>query len=150
MWILLLQGDPEEHFSPALGLPRWAAIVPHQSLMWFGRTWRGRAGPRVISRAVTSETHFPTIKEREKLSGPNIARFHDIESNICMCVCECVCERKSSTSPPQSLTDTHSFPTLNSDRAFPNVFTYEENHLSQKREISALILRDKQIWGVTC
>lgn len=58
--------------------------------MWFGRTWRGRAGPKVISRAVTSETHFPTIKEREKLSGPNIARFHGIESNICVCVCVCV------------------------------------------------------------
>ena len=114
MWILLLQGHPEERFSPTLGLPRWGCYRPTSapgSLMWFGRTWRGRAGPKVISRAVTSETHFPTIKEREKLSGPNIARFHGIESNICMCVCVCVCVCVyvcvSCTSPPQSLTDTH-------------------------------------------
>lgn len=84
----------------------WGAFQPHSGplllgcyrptsvlgfLMWFGRTWWGRAGPKVISRAVTSETHFPTIKEREKLSGPNIACFHGIESNICMCVSMCVC-----------------------------------------------------------
>lgn len=79
-------------FQPHSGPPSPGCYHPTSdpgSLMWFGRTWRGRAGPKVISRTVTSETHFPTIKEREKLSGPNIACFHGIESNICMCVCVC-------------------------------------------------------------
>lgn len=31
MWILLLQGHPEERFSPTVGLLCWAAIVPHQA-----------------------------------------------------------------------------------------------------------------------
>ncbi len=110
--------------------------------MWFGRTWRGRAGPKVISRGVTSETHFPTIKEREKLSGPNIARFHGIGSNICMCVC--VCELYLPAAITHRHTHTPSFPTLNSDRAFPNVFTYKENHLPPKNVILSLIQMNKQ------
>lgn len=123
-------------FQPHSGPPSLGCYHPTSdpgSLMWFGRTWWGRAGPKVISRTVTSETHFPTIKEREKLSGPNIACFHGIESNICMCVCVlwAVPPRHNHS---QTHTHTSFFPTLNSDRAFPNVFTYKENHLPPKSE----------------
>lgn len=129
MWILLLQGYPEEHFNPRAGLPCWATIIPHHPLMWFGRTWWGRAGPKVISRTVTSETHFPAIKEREgnyqDQRSPVSKTWSQTFARVCVCV--------SSTFPPQSLTDTHAFPTLNSDRAFP-----KENHLSLKmRNINA-------------
>ena len=99
MWILLWQRATRRAFQPLSGPPSLGCYRPTSdpgSLMWLGRTWRGRAGPKVISRAVTSETNFPTIKEREKLSGLNIARFHGIESNMCV----------SCTSLPQSLTDT--------------------------------------------
>lgn len=74
-----LSGPPSLH--------RYRPTSALEALMWSGRTWRGRAGPKVISRTVTSENHFPTIKEGDKLSGPNIGRFHGIRSNICICVC---------------------------------------------------------------
>lgn len=74
-------------FNPAAGLPRGLTIIPHQS--W--EPWCGFGGhdgaELVISRTVTSETHFPTIKEREKLSGPNTGCFHSAESNISACEC---------------------------------------------------------------
>lgn len=101
--------------------PTWALA----SLMWFGRTWRGLAVPKVISRAVTSETHFPTIKEREKLSWPNFTRFHGTESDTCMRVW---------TVPPyhncsQTHIHTHCSSTLYGDRAFQNVFTSKGHYL---------------------
>lgn len=93
-------------------LPGWYLPTSDQGcLMWFGRTWRGWAGPKVISRTATSETHFPTIKEREKLSGLNIARFHNIGSNVCVCVYVCA----SYNLLPRSLKDRYKF------LSFPNV-----------------------------
>lgn len=107
----------------------WGAFQPHSGplllgcyrptsvlgfLMWFGRTWWGRAGPKVISRAVTSETHFPTIKERERNYQDQTSPVSTALSQTFACVCRCVCV--CFTSPPQSLPDTrayaHSFPTL--------------------------------------
>lgn len=75
-------------FNPAGGLRRGLTIVPHQSEEpWCG--FRGHDGAKlVISRTVTSETHFPTIKEREtKRSGTNADCFHSTESNISACEC---------------------------------------------------------------
>lgn len=59
--------------------------------MWFGRTWWGRAGPKVISRAVTSETHFPTIKERERNYQDQTSPVSTALSQTFACVCRCVC-----------------------------------------------------------
>lgn len=48
----------------------------------------------LISRTVTSETHFPTIKEREKLSGPTQAVSTALSQTL-VCVCECVSRTSS-------------------------------------------------------
>lgn len=94
---------PRGAFQPHSGPPSPGCYHPTSdpgSLMWFGRTWRGRAGPKVISRTVTSETHFPQLK-RERNYQDQTSPVSTASSQTFACVCV------SCTTPPQSLTDTY-------------------------------------------
>lgn len=97
--------------------------------MWFGRTWWGRAGPKVISRAVTSETHFPTIKERERNYQDQTSPVSTALSQTFACVCRCVCVLYL----PATITPRHTrIRTLLSHHKtvtehFQMCFTYNEN-----------------------
>lgn len=118
MWIL----------DPAAGLPRRLTIIPHQSRQpWCGFGGHDGAEP-LISRTVTSETHFPTIKEREKLSGPTQAVSTALSQTL---VCVWVCELNLQ---PQSEMFTHTcvFPILCGNKAFPNVLNPKD---SQRRKV---------------
>lgn len=113
MWIL----------DPAAGLPRRLTIIPHQSRQpWCGFGGHDGAEP-LISRTVTSETHFPTIKEREKLSGPTQAVSTALSQKL-VCVCECV-----------SWTSSHSQRCLHTLVSFPSyvVIKHFQMCLIQKR-----------------
>lgn len=150
MWILLLQGHPEEHFNPTVGLSRWGCYRSTSglgSLMWFGRTWRGRAGPKVISRTVTSEIHFPTIKERERETirtkhhpFPQHWVKHLHVCARCVCLCACVWALPLYHNHSQTLAD--SFPILNNNSKVPIVFTRKESHLPRNWEKSRRMLKD--------